>query len=161
MRCQALFCKKSFFCPGMKIVLAMPARKGGKKKVRKHEIVLSIRRFFGMMNAWKQSYRNSQSVPQSQRSPSSKKARIQRDKANAVFWKMLLSRELKQTRKDTLFVPSRRDRKNTSLFRFVAFPLSQWQRPKLHGERLLGASLLPFPMFLLLAILTLTASLSK
>jgi len=53
MQMQAFFRKKSFFCPGMKIVLAMPARKDGEKKERKHEIVLSILHRFDMFSTWK------------------------------------------------------------------------------------------------------------
>jgi hypothetical protein len=49
MAMQAFFRKKSFFRPGMKIVLAMPARKDGKRKVRKHEIVLSILHRFDIL----------------------------------------------------------------------------------------------------------------
>jgi len=35
MAMQAFFCRKSFSCPGMKIVLAMSERKGGKKSNKK------------------------------------------------------------------------------------------------------------------------------
>jgi hypothetical protein len=49
MAVQAFFYKKSFFCPGMKIVLAMPARKDGERKERKHEILLSTLHRFDIL----------------------------------------------------------------------------------------------------------------